>query len=95
MFSNDEGTKFICRGHKKIEFGHALGNYLNQPVDIFEVTVEGIGLESMKVNCKRLAKKHRSNILVSISPCYNYIMYYGGTDITHTFYLDLVILKRR
>lgn len=30
-----------------------------------------------------------------ISPCFNYLVYISGTGITHTFYLDLVVAKRK
>lgn len=41
-------------------------------------------------NCK----KHETNIFANISPCYNYLLYFGGKDFVHSYYLDLVILKR-
>jgi hypothetical protein len=85
----------MCRGHKVTEFGHGFINHFNLPIDIFEVSVEEIGLENMKVNCKRIAKKYKTNFLVTISPCFNYMMYYGGTDIVHAFYMDLIILRKR
>jgi hypothetical protein len=49
----------------------------------------------MKTTVKIIAKKHLANVLVNISPCYNYLMFYGGTDVIHAFYMDVVILKRK
>ena len=33
-------------------------------------------------------------MFANISPCYNYIIYFGGNDYIHSFYLDVVVLKR-
>jgi hypothetical protein len=30
-----------------------------------------------------------------LSPCFNYLVYISGTGITHTFYLDLVVAKKK
>jgi hypothetical protein len=95
LFANDEGTKFVCNAHRKVEFGHGFNCYFNQPVEIVEVSVEELGKESMKATSKILTRKHEANVLASISPCYNYLMYFGGTSIIHAFYMDLVIMKKR
>lgn len=34
-------------------------------------------------------------MFANISPCYNYILYFGGSDYIHSYYLDLVVLKRK
>lgn len=41
-----------------------------------------------------MISKHETNMFANISPCYNYVLYFGGADFIHSYYLDLVILKR-
>ena len=48
----------------------------------------------MKINAKKIIKKHETNIYANISPCFNYILYFGGKDFVHSYYLDIVVLKR-
>lgn len=49
----------------------------------------------MKIKCEKIIKKHQTNMFANISPCYNYILYFGGNDTIHSYYLDLIILKRK
>jgi hypothetical protein len=37
---------------------------------------------------------HQTNMFPAISPCYQYLAYFGGEGITHTYYLDLMICKK-
>lgn len=37
---------------------------------------------------------HKTNIFPSLSKCFNYLIYCSGTGKTHTYYLDLVVMKR-
>lgn len=48
----------------------------------------------MKTTTKKIIKKNQTNMFANISPCYNYILYFGGADFIHSYYLDLIILKR-
>lgn len=32
-------------------------------------------------------------MFANISPCYNYICYFSGEGYTHTYYMDLMIMK--
>lgn len=38
--------------------------------------------------------KQETNIFPALSPCGNYLVYLSGTGITHTYYLDFVIMKK-
>jgi len=36
----------------------------------------------------------KTNIFPSVSKCYQYLIYCSGEGKTHTYYLDLVVMKR-
>ena len=40
-----------------------------------------------------MSDNEKTNIFPRLSHDYNYLVYLSGTGITHTYYLDLVILK--
>lgn len=42
-----------------------------------------------------LSDGHQTNIFPTLSPCGNYLAYFSGTGITHTYYMDLVIMKKK
>ena len=33
-------------------------------------------------------------MFANVSPCYQYISYFGGSDFVHAYYLDLVVIER-
>ena len=39
--------------------------------------------------------KKKTNIFSSISKCFNYLVYCSETEKTHTYYLNLVVMKRQ
>lgn len=93
VFANNEGTKIICHGYKRTEFTHGLLHCFNRPVSVFELSVDVVEGE-WKYSAKVLINKEETNIFANISQCGNYMLYFGGSDVTHTYYMDLIILKR-
>ena len=93
VFADQEGTKVIFHAYKKTEFGHGLSHCYNRPINIFEAEVLGKG-EEIKTKVKMFKTENRTSIFPTVSTCFQYLVFFAGDGITHTYDLDLLVFRK-
>lgn len=93
IFQDEEGTRIIFHAYERTEFGQGLLHCFNRPIKIFEAEIEQKD-EEFTTKLTEFKTENKTNIFPNVSPCFQYLVFFGGEGITHTYDLDLFIFKK-